>query len=202
MAKKVKVICDTCGKEIEKYESRVSTHNFCNRECYLKFHAAIKQKYICEICGKEFIGSNGNANRFCSRECYNIFHNIKNKERECPKCHKKFFAKTSEDKYCSWECYNADRHPPKGENHWNWQGGISLEHDNRDSAQYKEWRKAVYKRDNYKCQICGSKEKLNAHHIKSWKNFPELRYDVDNGITYCEACHIKWHQEHDLDEEL
>ena len=70
---------------------------------------------------------------------------------------------------------------------------ISLKNDNRDSYEYKEWRKAVYKRGNYKCQKCGSKERLNAHHKKSWINYPELRYSINNGITLCEKCHIKYH---------
>ena len=89
---------------------------------------------------------------------------------------------------------------PKGEDHWNWQGGISLENDNRDSNEYKQWRLSVYKRDGYCCTECGSKEKLNAHHLKSWKNFPDLRYDTSNGITLCEKCHIKYHQTYGYDD--
>lgn len=192
---KIKVKCDTCGKEIEKYESKVSKHNFCNRECYLKFHSKNTKEYICETCGKKFKGYDYNKNKYCSRECYDKAHSIKNKIRECPTCHKKFEAKTSESKYCSWECYNKDRHMPRGKEHWNWQGGISLINDKRDSQEYKKWRLEVYKRDNYKCVKCGSKIKLNAHHIKSWKNYPSLRYELDNGITLCEKCHIKLHQE-------
>lgn len=193
---KIKVICDTCGKSFEKYESRVGKNNFCNRECYNKFHSKNTIKAKCEICGKNFTGYNYNANRFCSRECYNKFHNIKNKERKCPTCNKIFIAKSTEDKYCSWECYNKDRHPPKNKNHWNWQGGVSIENDHRDSSQYKIWRKNVYMRDNYQCVKCGSKIKLNAHHIKSWKDYPELRYDLNNGITLCEKCHIEHHKKY------
>ena len=191
---KIKVKCDACGKEFEKYESKLGKHNFCNKECYLKFHTKDTPTCICEWCGKTFKGAKHNANKFCSRECYNNAHSIKNKQRECPKCHKIFEVKSSEDKYCSWECYNTDRHMPKKEQHWNWQGGKSLKNDRRDSAEYKEWRKSVYERDGYKCVLCGSKEKLNAHHKKSWKSYPELRYKLDNGITLCEKCHIKFHQ--------
>lgn len=117
---KVKIICDTCGIEFEKYESKIGKNNFCCRECYNQFHSKNTPKGICEVCGKEFSGTKYNANRFCSRKCYNEFHSIKNKERECPTCKKIFVAKQSEDKYCSRQCYDADRHMPKGEDHWNW----------------------------------------------------------------------------------
>ena len=194
--------CDYCGKEFNKPPSRISKNNFCCREHYLLFHSKDVPICTCEICGKEFKGDKYNANRFCSRACYDIFHGIKNKQRECPTCHKIFEAKASDDIYCSWECYNKDRHMPKGEEHWNWQGGKSLINDRHDSTEYKKWRLAVYQRDNYKCQYCGSKEKINAHHIYSYQHYPELRYRIDNGITLCEKCHIKTHQKFGYDSQF
>jgi len=85
----------------------------------------------------------------------------------------------------------------KGHNHWNWKGGITCSnHKIRESAEYKHWIKAVFKRDKYICQECGKKGgKLNAHHIKSFAKYPMLRFLVSNGVTYCEKCHIKWHKE-------
>lgn len=65
-------------------------------------------------------------------------------------------------------------------------------HD-RNSDNYKQWRKAVYKRDGYVCQDCGTKKDLQAHHIKPWQRYPELRYEVNNGITLCRKCHLKAH---------
>ena len=64
----------------------------------------------------------------------------------------------------------------------------------RRSAAYQEWRKSVFKRDDYTCQCCGSKGgKLNAHHLKSFADYPDLRFDVDNGVTLCESCHKSFH---------
>ena len=67
---------------------------------------------------------------------------------------------------------------------------------NRNSPDYREWRKAVFERDDYTCQYCGERGgRLNAHHIKSWRNYEDLRYEVENGITLCEECHKKLHRE-------
>lgn len=64
---------------------------------------------------------------------------------------------------------------------------------NFKSDRYTQWRKQVYARDGYLCQLCKNSEhnKLNAHHIRRWANFPNLRYAVSNGITLCRKCHKK-----------
>jgi 5-methylcytosine-specific restriction endonuclease McrA len=53
-----------------------------------------------------------------------------------------------------------------------------------------EWTKKVKERDG-KCLACGRKEKLHAHHILNFKDFPEKRFDLDNGMTLCVTCHNK-----------
>ena len=60
---------------------------------------------------------------------------------------------------------------------------------------YKEWRNAVYERDNYTCQCCGddSGGNLNAHHLDGYNWCKSGRIDVNNGITLCDKCHIKFH---------
>ncbi len=70
-------------------------------------------------------------------------------------------------------------------------GGVSTEEMLlRASPAYIRWRTAVYKRDNYTCQHCGVKGgRLEAHHIKSFAQYPELRFVVDNGITLCKSYH-------------
>ncbi len=77
------------------------------------------------------------------------------------------------------------------ENSPNWKGGVTLIHQLiKSSKQYKEWRDAVFQRDNFVCKKCGANRVyLNAHHIKSFSHFPELRFEINNGITLCEPCH-------------
>lgn len=65
----------------------------------------------------------------------------------------------------------------------------------RTTKKYKDWRNDVFERDNYTCQKCGEKGgELNAHHIKSWANYKEKRFDLDNGLTLCVECHKKVHR--------
>lgn len=57
------------------------------------------------------------------------------------------------------------------------------------------WASMVKLRDG-KCTECGSVYDLHAHHIKSYKDYPELRHDVNNGVTLCGQCHRQWHKIH------
>jgi hypothetical protein len=55
----------------------------------------------------------------------------------------------------------------------------------------KEWTLSVKTRDGWKCQISNKDccNYLEAHHILPWKDYAELRYDVNNGITLCRNHH-------------
>ncbi len=69
-------------------------------------------------------------------------------------------------------------------------------HD-RSSTRYRDWREAVFARDGYTCQGCGTQKNIQAHHIVHWEDCKgdkaELRYSVENGITLCRACHLEAH---------
>lgn len=77
------------------------------------------------------------------------------------------------------------------------------------SAYDPKWAEAVKVRDNYKCQLCNntslkkhgikkltkSKNKiLQAHHILYRSKYPELRNNLNNGITLCKWCHEETHK--------
>lgn len=65
----------------------------------------------------------------------------------------------------------------------------------RNSDEYRQWRAGVYERDEYTCQICGQVGgKLNAHHIRPFAKYPELRLDLNNGVTLCKRCHDHVHR--------
>lgn len=69
-------------------------------------------------------------------------------------------------------------------------GRTSKNQNLRKSMEYKVWRTLVFQRDGWTCQTCGLLGgRLNAHHIRQWSKFPELRFEVNNGVTLCEECH-------------
>jgi hypothetical protein len=81
---------------------------------------------------------------------------------------------------------------PRGEAHYAYSHGrfqrsLSL----RRQPEYVEWRNAVFARDGYRCRDCGDARggNLRAHHEKPMGDFPDLAYDVDNGVTLCHPCH-------------
>jgi len=86
----------------------------------------------------------------------------------------------------------------------------------RGLLEYREWRRKVFKRDNFECQNCGQTgQYLNCHHkvsfskllekfIKEYNQFSPIEdketlvrlamkwkpfWDVNNGIAFCDECH-------------
>lgn len=86
-----------------------------------------------------------------------------------------------------------------GENSPCWKGGAEYSRVERATHEYIQWRNNVFAKDNYTCQCCGDCNgdghtvTLNAHHIRNWKDNEFCRYDIDNGITLCEHCHMNFH---------
>ena len=87
----------------------------------------------------------------------------------------------------------------------NWKDGVSMLRKTErqlvmTTAEYKNWRRLIFERDDYTCQICGERgKKLRANHIKRYVDYPELRTDNDNGITICKACDLRWVFNHEKD---
>jgi 5-methylcytosine-specific restriction endonuclease McrA len=96
-----------------------------------------------------------------------------------------------------------DRFIHKDEQHPNWQGGKMKGRQKQMShKEYREWKKAVLERDGHKCLKCGTTEGLCACHKLQYKDYPELRLSVDNGMTLCDACHREFHRLYGKDNTL
>lgn len=196
----ITIKCDNCGKEFQKFPSRIKVGgmNFCSREC--KTHSQINPdshiEKVCETCGKTYVVSRffieKRNSRYCSKICmYKKFETIRKGsgnplwvdkiKTTCIECGKEFFTRQSAldfgaSKFCSARCkYKYHSKIFRGENHWNWKHGKRSEQEHRWYG--KDWRtiaESVRKRDNYTCQHCNKKQfirKLDVHHIKPFRQF-------------------------------
>ena len=102
----------------------------------------------------------------------------------------------------NWNVFQQGRRCPgcsyennKGENHGRCNPNLTDEErkNGRNCPENREWRKAVLEHDKDTCQKCGITKNLVAHHILPWALFPELRFEVENGITLCRSCHKRYH---------
>lgn len=66
----------------------------------------------------------------------------------------------------------------------------------RSSDKAKKLRYKTYKRDNFKCKVCGNNRSLIAHHLDSFADNKNKRFDIDNLVTLCKDCHIEFHKEY------
>ena len=58
--------------------------------------------------------------------------------------------------------------------------------------QYK-WARTLKAICDNRCVICGSTEKLEAHHIIPSSLRPDLANDLNNGLCLCHTCHWLYH---------
>lgn len=60
-----------------------------------------------------------------------------------------------------------------------------------------QWGNAVKAKANYVCQRCETTQsKMEAHHLYSYEDYPEKRFEIDNGVCLCVICHLGFHQWH------
>lgn len=158
-------------------------------------------KFICLFCNKIKIRPKYSedkhhsthkewANRkFCNTECRANYWKLNGSPRNtritlvCKKCMSEYKVGKSREhisKFCSKKCQYS---------FYNY--GKTTENEAiRKSTKYKIWRKAVFERDDYTCQMCNVRGGvLHADHIKQFAFFPNLRLDINNGRTLCIDCH-------------
>lgn len=217
----VSVKCDNCGKIFWKYPSQILKKNFCCRECsddnIHKNHSVICN---CDFCGKEMSIAkyrfDSSIHHYCSNSCranghsvYNSGENSPNYRKttyitiKCDQCKKDIQIMASQinrrnKHFCSIQCKNKwQSENVRGENHPNYNPLLTEQdrYKRREYSDYWSFRKEVYERDDYTCRCCGDKKggNLVAHHLLNFSKYPELRTDINNGITLCSSCHKEFH---------
>lgn len=81
-----------------------------------------------------------------------------------------------------------------GENNFKWikdRSRLKKSEKKHLDGQYRDWMLFVKRRDKWACRIAdvNCDGRLEAHHILNWIEYPELRYEINNGITLCHAHH-------------
>lgn len=120
------------------------------------------------------------------------------REKVCQFCGKTYAIRPKQpitsfkrSKFCSKSCADKGGFRYSGEQHPNYREDARRK--NRGGLHQK-WADAVISRDGAKCRHCGADDlELHAHHIKSFQDYPDLRFDIDNGLTLCFRCHLALH---------
>lgn len=150
----------------------------------------------CEECMELFtykpsVEKKGHA-RFCSTTCQRVWQSNTKKGKKPYKMTEKTIEKM---RLVKLGVPNPSKGVPRphlrGVNNPRWKGGANSPREQaKGQVEYKSWRTAVFKRDNYTCQVCEQYGGvLHADHIERWSENEELRYVVDNGRTLCVPCH-------------
>ena len=137
----------------------------------------------CRFCAKLFRAYKTNHRSFCSRHCRAKWTGHKLANDPVYRERQRQLIKSLGNK------------PPlhRGPAHWNWKGGIS-KIDRGQDYRYIQWRKDILAKYNYTCAACGVRGgRLSAHHVDSWADFPESRYDIENGLCLHYSCHMQLH---------
>ena len=159
-----------------------------------------KKVYVCSICKKQFSDYVCNKRKVCSRKCrvkymslvmkgHEVSQTTRDKIRKARIGRRYKIKDTSNMGHTAWN--KGLKGFMAGEKNSNWKNGISVNVHSTKEPKYREWRMKVYVRDKFKCRLLSKKCKgqLQAHHIKRWAEYPELRYEVNNGIALCLAHH-------------
>ena len=155
-------------------------------------------KCTCSICGKEFNRKPALVlraeNPVCSRECQSKLK-VKRHLVNCTVCGKPILRSDKRlairpNPTCSKECANEIKRRV------NYDSSITDE-ERQKSRKVPERRKflaAVLERDDYKCVLCGTHNKLKVHHLNGYNWDKENRVNPENGVTLCENCHNEFHK--------
>lgn len=168
----IEIICIICSKKrLESpYRIKMGYGKFCSRNCHIKHrrrNQLSKQELIYLYHEKNMsLKEIGKKQGIDTKAIFNLMKRLNIKTRT--ELGKSF----------------------KGGRPWNYVNGISKIGRRYHSNEYKKWRREIFERDNYTCQICGERgKKLNADHITPVFKEREKIFDIENGQTLCILCH-------------
>lgn len=224
ITKRIQVECDNCGGTLDRLPWKIQSnkHHFCDVACRNGWQSkrmsgennpawtGTQEEVICKVCGNSFYKRPNEVQyrtKICSQDCATKYYVGENHsqygiEKEkyaqvefncdyCSKLQSHYQSRYNNQKhhFCNIECRN------------NWLRQQVTEEDilirkSRGAASIKKFRKLCLERDNQECVRCGADNDLQVHHILSFQKNPDLRFNLDNGITLCADCHKEFHSKY------
>ena len=204
----VLIKCEICGKEVRQQRAVFDKHkhHYCSYECTNKG----KSKYYSGE-NASFYGRSHNEETKNKISITKVSANQKGKNNKnfksetvlCEICGKEIDLpphriKGSKHHYCSNECrwkgvgkYQSGVNNPA----YNPNKTDEEREQERKYLEYYEWRRQVYRRDNWTCQVTRIKSgDIVAHHLESYATNKDLRTDINNGIVLSEKIHKLFHK--------
>lgn len=187
----MKLKCLQCNKEFKGYQG--NPNKYCSRQCMAIFQWSKPEyrKHMSDVHKGQVSGSKGKHWKLSEESKQKMKGRVSNMGMLGKKHSKETREKLS-------LAHTGTKKPwasLRGELNHNYIKDRSLikRQEERNSPLDKQWKYNVYKRDNFKCKMLNSdcKGRIEAHHILSWKNYPELRFIINNGITLCHFHHPK-----------
>jgi hypothetical protein len=180
--------CKQCGGVFYKYPSQ--TRKYCCRKCSSdNYRGKTYEERYGEIRGAALREGRSRSlkNRVFSEETKLKMRRAKS--NVSGEMNNFYGKKHSEDTKKKIRAARLGREP--------WNKGSSRTPNGRMDYRLSVWSKAIINRDGFMCQECqasGGSVKMQAHHIMSYNDFPDERYDMANGVCLCEKCHHTLHR--------
>ncbi len=118
--------------------------------------------------------------KYCKKHFKPNCHSVENRIRAL---NGEFSTGSEYNFYCSTEC---KKKCPSYKSH-----GAIKANSKRDAAYSKQAKEIALELADNRCEICGSEDNLECHHIIPVKVSPVESFDVDNIIILCDSCHKK-----------
>ena len=168
---RIDLICPECGSGFKRYPSQIRGVNFCTIQCKSASTIGVERPGLGEKIARKLKGVKWSDERK---------RNIIGRKPSYGNTGKKHSKETKQkislaNRRCEVEEFN----------------GYTSSKNKLERLRFqREVQPTVFERDNYCCQECDQRGgRLQAAHILSWAEYPELRFNLDNCRTLCMACH-------------
>jgi len=137
----------------------------------------LKQPRLCDCCRSEMSGVDGSKLQFCSSPCRELYETGTVK---CPDCNEDIHT------IGRWKAHTHEEMPDHVLE--------QVRHiHNHDRVSWKKQRTEALHRANGQCEVCGSGDNIQVHHIIPRKFFNSReKHAMENLAVLCNGCHSEY----------